>query len=124
MVRLSWTPQKRRVCRLISSSTTLQNPPMFKTVFPNKVFDYMAAGRATILGIDGVIREVVENAKGGIFIEPGNEKALADAVMKLKNDPELSRQMGKAARDHVVKHYNRHLQAEDFRILVQRFRRP
>ena len=97
---------------------------MFKTVFPNKVFDYMAAGRATILGIDGVIREVVENAKGGIFIEPGNEKALADAVMKVKNDPELSRQMGKAACDHVVKHYNRHLQAEDFRILVQRFRRP
>ena len=35
MVRLSWTPQKRRVCRLISSSTTLQNIPMFKTVFPN-----------------------------------------------------------------------------------------
>ena len=102
---------------------TLQNIPMFKTVFPNKVFDYMAAGRPTILGIDGVIREVIENAKGGIFIEPGNEKALADAVMKLKNDPELSRQMGKAARDHVVKHYNRHLQAEDFRILVQTFRR-
>lgn len=96
---------------------------MFKTVFPNKVFDYMAAGRPTILGIDGVIREVIEHAKGGIFIEPSNEKALADAVMKLKNDPELSRQMGIAAGDHVVNHYNRHLQAEDFRILVQRFRR-
>ncbi len=35
---------------------------LFKTTYPNKVFDYMAAGRPTILAIDGVIRQVVEAA--------------------------------------------------------------
>ena len=35
---------------------------MYKTTYPNKVFDYMAAGKPVILAIDGVIREVVENA--------------------------------------------------------------
>src|SRR5262249_55244077 len=46
---------------------TLKNIPMFTTTYPNKVFDYMAAGRPTVLGIDGVIRSVVEAAGGGIF---------------------------------------------------------
>src|SRR5690606_23751116 len=29
--------------------------PLYATVYPNKVFDYMAAGRPVILAIDGVI---------------------------------------------------------------------
>ena len=37
---------------------------MFRTTYPNKVFDYMAAGRPTILAIDGVIRQVVDAAGG------------------------------------------------------------
>ena len=36
--------------------------PMFTTTYPNKVFDYMAAGRPVVLAIDGAIREVVEGA--------------------------------------------------------------
>ena len=36
------------------------NIKMFRTTYPNKVFDYMAAGRPVVLAIDGVIREVVE----------------------------------------------------------------
>jgi hypothetical protein len=32
--------------------TTLQNIPMFATTYPNKVFDYMAAGQPTLLAID------------------------------------------------------------------------
>ena len=32
----------------------------YKTTYPNKVFDYMAAARPVVLAIDGVIREVVE----------------------------------------------------------------
>jgi glycosyltransferase involved in cell wall biosynthesis len=41
--------------------------PLFTTVYPNKVFDYMAAGKPVILAINGVIRERVKrwvNAAG------------------------------------------------------------
>jgi glycosyltransferase involved in cell wall biosynthesis len=31
----------------------------YKTTYPNKVFDYMAAGKPVLLAIDGVIRQVV-----------------------------------------------------------------
>jgi glycosyltransferase involved in cell wall biosynthesis len=66
---------------------------LYATVYPNKVFDYMAAGRPVILAIDGVIRQVVEQADGGIFTSPGDSAALAQAILRLMED--LSgRQMG------------------------------
>ena len=56
----------------------LQDVPMFRTTYPNKVFDYMAAGKATILAIDGVIREVMEQSGGGVYVPPGDDARLAE----------------------------------------------
>lgn len=80
---------------------------MYKTTYPNKVFDYMAAGRATICCIDGVIRKVVEEANGGCFVQPGDPKALADTILELSRDPQKVQQMGSDARAFVEKHFNR-----------------
>jgi len=99
---------------------TLKNIPMFRTTYPNKVFDYMAAGRPTILAIDGVIREVVEAAKGGVFVPPGDDAALADAVYSLSQDRQRAEAMGRAARAYVAEHFNRHQHAIQFLELVQR----
>lgn len=99
---------------------TLKNIPMFRTTYPNKVFDYMAAGRPTLLAIDGVIRDVLEAANGGIFVQPGSNIALAEAIQTLKRNPEIRRQMGLAARCYVKRHFNRRAQAEAFRKLLQR----
>jgi glycosyltransferase involved in cell wall biosynthesis len=98
---------------------TLMDIPMFKTTYPNKVFDYMAAGLPTVLGIDGVIRDVVESARGGIFVPPGDAAALADAVVKLYGNPGLAKAMGSSARLYVVKHFNRNHQAEQFINLIE-----
>jgi len=97
----------------------LKDIPMFKTTYPNKVFDYMAAGRPTLLMIDGVIREVVENAGGGIFIPPGDPNALEDAVKLMANQPKRRVEMGLAARDYVGKHFSRSDQAEMVEKLFQ-----
>lgn len=92
----------------------LQNIPMFKTTYPNKVFDYMAAGRPTILGIDGVIRDVIDASAGGLFVPPGDDEALSQAVLRLAAAPEEGRAMGARARAYVVKHFDRARQAEVF----------
>ena len=63
----------------------------YKTTYPNKVFDYMAAGRPVVLAIDGVIREVVEAAGCGEFVQPGDPQALAGAVRRLAADPDRAR---------------------------------
>jgi glycosyltransferase involved in cell wall biosynthesis len=92
----------------------LKNIPMFRTTYPNKVFDYMAAGRPTILAIDGVIRDVIESANGGIFTPPGDDAALANAIASLADDPVRARQMGADARKYVVQNFNRADQALSF----------
>ena len=65
-------------------TAVLMKNDTFKTVYPNKVFDYMCCERPIILGIDGVAKELVLNAQAGIFVEPENPKAFTDAVLKLK----------------------------------------
>ena len=97
----------------------LQNIPMFRKTYPNKVFDYMAAGRPTILAIDGVIREVIESAQGGIFVPPGNDMALAETVQVLSNNPTKAQAMGRAARSYVVENFNRHQHTRRFAHLVE-----
>jgi len=92
----------------------LMDIPMFRSTYPNKVFDYMAAGRPCILAIDGVIRQVVEAADAGIFVPPGNDKALAEAVQWLDSHHDRARAMGASARSYVTNHFNRSEQAGEF----------
>jgi glycosyltransferase involved in cell wall biosynthesis len=96
----------------------LRNIKMFTTTYPNKVFDYMAAGRPTILAIDGVIRSVVESAQGGTFVPPGNAASLAHAIEEMANSPETVEKMGANARAYVVKHFNRDEHARQFSQLL------
>ncbi len=91
----------------------------YKTTYPNKVFDYMAAGRPVVLAIDGVIREVVEAAGGGIFAEPGNPAALAEAICRLAADPVTSRQMGLAGRHYLEEHFSRQASADKLARLLE-----
>ncbi len=85
----------------------LQDIPGFRMTYPNKVFDHMAAGRATVLVIDGVIREVIESSGGGVFVPPGDDQALADTLRDLAAHPERVRQMGEKARQYLVQHFDR-----------------
>jgi len=84
----------------------------YKTTYPNKVFDYMAAGRPVLLAIDGVIREVVEAAGCGLFSEPGNAIALSDAIRTLAGDPVQSRKMGSRGRQYLEENFSREEMAE------------
>lgn len=99
---------------------SLQNIALLTTTYPNKIFDYMAAGKPVILAIDGVIREVVENAGGGIFVPPADDAALAAAVRRLKNDPAAARAMGEAGQKYVARYFDRDVQARAFSDLVVR----
>jgi glycosyltransferase involved in cell wall biosynthesis len=80
---------------------------LYKTTYPNKVFDYMAAGKPVILAIDGVIREVVETARCGIFVPPGNPECLASAVADFAQDPSIAAEMGLSGQEYVRQHFNR-----------------
>lgn len=81
--------------------------PLYATVYPNKVFDYLAAGRAVALAIDGVIRQVVTEAKAGVFVQPGDPAAMAVALRSLASSPQQTRAMGAAGRSFLEANFNR-----------------
>jgi glycosyltransferase involved in cell wall biosynthesis len=86
----------------------------FRMTYPNKVFDYMAAGRPTVLAIDGVIREVVESANGGVFVPPGDDEKMATILHQMSQQPQKVAAMGLSARDYVTNQFNRSDQARKF----------
>ncbi len=80
---------------------------LYKTTYPNKVFDYMAAGKPVLLLIDGVIREVVEQADCGWFIPPGDDLMLANKIKAMHNHKADAKRMGQNGREYAVKHFDR-----------------
>jgi glycosyltransferase involved in cell wall biosynthesis len=86
--------------------------PLYATVYPNKVFDYMAAGKPVILAIGGVIREVIEQAGAGIPVPPGNPQAIAEAALTLAQDLHAGQEMGLKGRQYLQGHFNRPALAE------------
>jgi glycosyltransferase involved in cell wall biosynthesis len=94
--------------------------PIYGTVYPNKVFDYMAAGRPVILAMTGVIRAVVESAQAGIPIDPGDPLALANAVRFLAAHPEDARKMGMNGRRCVQEQYDRQVIGEKFARILEK----
>jgi len=80
---------------------------VYRTTYPNKVFDYMAAGRPVILAIDGVIRQLIEAAEAGVFVPPGDPEALAAAIRTLAANRGAGRAMGRSGRAYVVRHFDR-----------------
>ena len=106
-IRFGFRPDYREAYVVYAGLAILKPIDEYKTTYPNKVFDYMAAGKPVILAIDGVIREVVEAGGCGIFAQPGDPSALVHAVQVLAADRARSRQMGLAGRQYLEKHFDR-----------------
>jgi glycosyltransferase involved in cell wall biosynthesis len=87
---------------------------LYKTTYPNKVFDYMAAGKPILLAIDGVIRQVVEEAGCGIFVQPGDSKELSEKTLWLSKHTDQAKVMGLNGQKYLVKNFNRIELAEIF----------
>ncbi len=91
----------------------------YRTTYPNKVFDYMAAGLPVVLAIDGVIRQVVEGAGAGLFAQPGDPEAIAETVKRLATDPALAEQLGKAGRRCVEGDFDREHLASKMALIME-----
>jgi len=94
--------------------------PLYATVYPNKVFDYMAAGRPVVLAMEGVIREVIESANSGISIPPGDPTTLAEAIIYLADHPQEGNEMGTRGRKYIKNHFDRPAQAERFGQIIEK----
>jgi glycosyltransferase involved in cell wall biosynthesis len=100
-------------------TAVLKKVDSFKTVYPNKIFDYMSAAKPVIVAIDGVTRKLVEDSGAGIYVEPENPDEFAKAVLKFKNDPILCERCGQKGRNFVSEHFDRKVHAVKYMDILQ-----
>ena len=92
----------------------LKKTELFKTVIPTKLLEYMACERPVIVAVDGQARQIVEEAGGGVFVEPENSRAVVKAILGCAEDPEQGRQMGTRGRQYIVSKFSREKTARDY----------
>lgn len=63
--------------------------PKAQRVIPNKVYEALAAGRAVITADSPAARELLTDGRDALLIPAGDAQALADAILRLKNDSAL-----------------------------------
>jgi glycosyltransferase involved in cell wall biosynthesis len=88
---------KLEVMRWLLSShislLTVKQLPYLDTASPNKLFDAFAAGVPTVQNTQGWIKDLLEKENCGLTVPHDNQSAMADAVLKILDDPELWKQM-------------------------------
>lgn len=92
----------------------LKKAEIFKTVYSNKTFDYFSCKKPVLMAIDGVSRELVEQAEAGMFTEPENSEELVKKIRIYMNDHELMAKHGKNGYRFVHAHFDREKLAKEF----------
>jgi len=70
--------------------SVLKKVDTFKTIYSNKTFDYMSCKIPVLMLIDGISKELVEQAKCGIFAEPENTDYIVNKVIEMMQYKDLS----------------------------------
>jgi glycosyltransferase involved in cell wall biosynthesis len=102
----------------------LKKAELFKTVLPTKLLEFMSCARPVVLGVDGEARRTIDEARAGIFVEPQNTVALAEAVVQLAASPALCTDLGKNGREYIVRCFSRQQTAWRYLDVLQAVLRP
>lgn len=98
----------------------LKKTDLFKTVLPSKIFEAASMERPIILGVEGDSASILRDAQAGICIEPENAHELADALIRLADEPEWAKQLGRNGRRYIQEHFDRKKLAERYTDLLQK----
>lgn len=100
-----------RVAQIYSASdlclVLLRDLPLFRTVIPSKIFEFMGAGRPILTTVDGESRGILERSGAGLFSPPEDLDALVSSIRELAGDHERLSRMGAAGREFVEQNYSR-----------------
>jgi glycosyltransferase involved in cell wall biosynthesis len=102
---------RKDVPALLAASDAFVHPSR-QEPFGLSILEAMAAGLPAIAYREGGPAEVIR--EGGLLVEPGDVKALAEAICRLARDRELSERLGRIARQDVLARFNPKVQAFRF----------
>jgi glycosyltransferase involved in cell wall biosynthesis len=109
---------KKEMASIISAAdvciATLKKSDTFKTVYPNKIFDYLSCSKPVIVAIEGEIKKLLEPYNVGIFTIPEEPIDLKDAVSVFYEDRELLEFCGSNGRQFAVNQFDRMKLASEY----------
>ncbi|MBW8051623.1 MAG: glycosyltransferase family 4 protein [Cytophagales bacterium] len=101
----------------------LKKAEAFKAVYSNKTFDYMSCQKPVLMAIDGVSRELVEEADCGVYIEPENPKDFADKVLYCMDNKEKIKEQGMNGYRYARKYFDRNMLAKKYLGEIERIKK-
>lgn len=117
-VRFLGVQPRERMPRLYAASdicvVPLRPSELFTTVLPSKIFEIMAMEKPIVLAVDGEARRLVERARGGLYVPPGDSEALQRALVDLLADPGALPEYGRRGRAFVEREYDRKVLARRY----------
>ncbi len=97
-----------------AGASVLKKVDTFKTVYSNKTFDYMACKKPILMAIDGVSRQLVEEAQAGVYVEPENPVDFAQKIRMYLTNPDLVSQHGLNGYGYAKENFDRALLASKY----------
>jgi glycosyltransferase involved in cell wall biosynthesis len=72
----------------------------------NSVLEAMAVGKPVVATNVGGNRELIDEGETGFLVPPGDQEALAEAIIRLLRKPILARAMGQRARERTIRRFS------------------
>ncbi|MCT8982375.1 glycosyltransferase family 4 protein [Shewanella algae] len=92
--------------RCVGGLVTFLPSPNHVDAQPNKMFEYMSAGVPVIGSNFALWREIIEGNECGLCVDPFDERAIANAIDYLANNPWEAERMGRNGQQAVQAKYN------------------
>lgn len=86
---------------------TLRQAPVNDVIIPFRMLEFMACARPVLLSASGESARILHDANAGLTIEQGNAAALADAILRLRQDPDLRQRAGDHGRRYIARNFSR-----------------
>lgn len=99
---------------------TLRDLPVFETVIPSKIFEFLAQERPVILAARGEIRKMMAEAGGALVIDPENADQMVAAIESVMDHPAEAADRARAGRLWVEKDFVRDALARRMAAFLER----
>lgn len=106
---LGWLPFDKMVNVMFNARASIHVPQpieRYKTNYPIKLFEYMAAGLPVVATKYGEVAGFVREANCGILVDPEDENEIAEAIEFLFKNEKIANEMGQRGRLMVFEKYS------------------
>lgn len=117
-IRFIESVPKKEVFKYILASeagtSVLKKAETFKTIYSNKTFDYMSCQKPILMVIDGVSKQLVEEAEAGLFCEPEHPEDFAEKIRFYLTHPEIAKRHGLNGYRYAKQNFDREVLANRY----------